>query len=92
MTKRTGDGVDKTLRNLFHKKETPKSAFVLLLLIYALSAVLTTMSSRIRGQVVLFDIPFEYSSLTGVFSLFSEPPTRPNSHAPTGIEARNSGR
>ena len=71
MTKRTGDGVDKTLRNLFHKKETPKSAFVLLLLIYALSAVLTTMSSRIRGQVVLFDIPFEYSSLTGVFSLLS---------------------
>lgn len=71
MTKRTGDGVDKTLRNLFHKKETPKSAFVLLLLIYALSAVLTTMSSRIRGHVVLFDIPFEYSSLTGVFSLLS---------------------
>lgn len=71
MTKRTGDGVDKTLRNLFHKKDTPKSAFVLLLLIYALSAVLTTMSSRIRGQVVLFDIPFEYSSLTGVFSLLS---------------------
>ncbi len=71
MTKRTGDGVDKTLRNLSHKKETPKSAFVLLLLIYALSAVLTTMSSRIRGQVVLFDIPFEYSSLTGVFSLLS---------------------
>ena len=43
----------------------------MLLLIYALSAVLTTMSSRIRGQVVLFDIPFEYSSLTGVFSLLS---------------------
>ena len=71
MTKRTGDGVDKTLRNLSLKRETPKSAFVLLLLIYALSAVLTTMSSRIRGHVVLFDIPFEYSSLTGVFSLLS---------------------
>lgn len=71
MTKRTGDGVDKTLRNLSLKRETPKSAFVLLLLIYAISAVLTTMSSRIRGQVVLFDIPFEYSSLTGVFSLLS---------------------
>lgn len=71
MTKRTGDGVDKTLRNLSLKRETPKSAFVLLLLIYAISAVLTTMSSRIRGQVVLFDIPFEYSSLTGVFSLLT---------------------
>lgn len=71
MTKRTGDGVDKTLRNLSLKRETPKSAFVLLLLIYAIAAVLTTMSSRIRGHVVLFDIPFEYSSLTGVFSLLT---------------------
>lgn len=71
MTKRTGEGVDKTLRNLSLKRETPKSAFVLLLLIYAIAAVLTTMSSRIRGQVVLFDIPFEYSSLTGVFSLLT---------------------
>ena len=71
MTKRTGDGVDKTLRNLSHKRETSKSAFVLLLLIYAIAAFLTTMSSRIKGQVVIFDIPFEYSSLTGVFSLLS---------------------
>ena len=46
MTKRTGDGVDKTLRNLFHKKETPKSAFVLLLLIYALSAVRVIQDPR----------------------------------------------
>jgi len=29
------------------------------------------MSSRIKGQVVIFDIPFEYSSLTGVFSLLT---------------------
>ena len=71
MTKRTGNGVDKTLRNLSLKRETPKSAFILLLLIYAIAAFLTTMSSRIRGQVVLFGIPFEYSSLTGVFSLIS---------------------
>ena len=67
MTKRTGDGVDKTLRNMSHKRETSKSAFVLLLLIYAIAAFLTTMSSRIKGQIVIFDIPFEYSSLTGVF-------------------------
>lgn len=71
MTKRTGDGVDKTLRNLSHKRETSKSAFVLLLLIYAIAAFLTTMSSRIKGQIVIFDIPFEYSSLTGVFSLLT---------------------
>ena len=71
MTKRTGDGVDKTLRNLSLKRETPKSAFILLLLIYAIAAFLTTMSSRVRGQVVIFNIPFEYSSLTGVFSLIT---------------------
>ena len=71
MTKRTGNGVDKTLRNLSLKRETPKSAFILLLLIYAIAAFLTTMSSMIRGQVVIFGIPFEYSSLTGVFSLIS---------------------
>ena len=71
MTKRTGDGVDKTLRNLSLKRETPKSAFILLLLLYAIAAFLTTMSSRVRGQVVIFNIPFEYSSLTGVFSLIT---------------------
>ena len=71
MTKRTGNGVDKTLRNLSLKRETPKSAFILLLLIYAIAAFLTTMSSRVRGQVSIFGIPFEYSSLTGVFSLIS---------------------
>ena len=71
MTRKPNTGVDKTLRNLSLKREAPKSAFILLLLIYAIAAFLTTMSSRIRGQVVIFDIPFEYSSLTGVFSLIS---------------------
>ena len=36
MTKKTNNGVDKTLRRLSLDRETPKSAFILLLLLYCL--------------------------------------------------------
>ena len=63
--------IDKTLLQLSRSKETPKSAFILLLLIYGISYFLTIAVARIPGSIVLFGIPFEYTTFTGVFSLLS---------------------
>lgn len=71
MTRRSNTNVDKTLRNLSLKREAPKSAFILWFLIYAISSFLAIMASRTPGQIILFGIPIEYSSLPGIFSLLS---------------------
>ena len=69
MTKRVNNGVDKTLRNLSLKREAPKSAFILLLLLYGIASFLTTATSRTPGEGVFFGIPVAFTSLTGVFSM-----------------------
>ena len=63
--------VDKTLRKLSLDKETPKGIFVLLLLLFLASVVLTSKISTSDGTMVLFDITFEIKSFTGIFSLLA---------------------
>ncbi|MBR4914581.1 MAG: bifunctional diguanylate cyclase/phosphodiesterase [Clostridiales bacterium] len=63
--------VDKTLRRLSLDKETPKGIFVLLLLLFLASVVLTSKISTSDGTMVLFDITFEIKSFTGIFSLLA---------------------
>ena len=72
MTRQTeNNSVDKTLRKLSLDKEAPKSAFILLILLYLISSALTVAVARIPGTINLFGLPIEYTSLTGVFSLLS---------------------
>ena len=71
MTKRTNRGVDNTLRKLSLKQEAPKSAFILLLILYAIGTFLTVAYSRIPGELVVAGIPIENTSLTGVFAMLS---------------------
>ena len=71
MTKRPNNGVDKTLRRLSLKQEAPKSAFIILLILYAMGTFLTIAYSRIPGEIVIAGIPVDYSSLTGVFAMLS---------------------
>ena len=72
MTRQTeNNSVDKTLRKLSLDKEAPKSAFILLVLLYLISSALTVAVARIPGTINLFGLPIEYTSLTGVFSLLS---------------------
>ena len=63
------NNLDKTLRKLSLNKEAPKSAFILLVLLYVIANVLTIAVARRPGTINLFGIPIEYTSLTGVFSL-----------------------
>ena len=72
MTRQTeNNSVDKTLRKLSLNKEAPRSAFVLLLLLYAIASSLTVAVARNPGTINLFGLPIEYKSLSGVFSLLS---------------------
>ena len=63
--------IDTTVRNLSLKKEAPKSAFVLIILLYAIAYFLITKTATSQETVILFGIPFEASSFTGVFSSLS---------------------
>ena len=63
--------IDTTVRNLSLKKEAPKSAFVLIILLYAIAYFLITKTATSQDTVILFGIPFEASSFTGVFSSLS---------------------
>ena len=60
--------VDKTLRKLSLDREAPKSAFILLVLLYGIAYFLTVTTGRMHGEVVILGVPLEYSSLPGVFS------------------------
>ena len=60
------NSVDKTLRKLSLDKEAPKSAFILLLILYAISSGATIAVARNPGTFSFFGIPIEYTSLTGV--------------------------
>ena len=69
MTKKTNNGVDKTLRRLSLDRETPKSAFILLLLLYGIATFLTRSSSNTQAEITLFGETMRFSALTGVFSM-----------------------
>ena len=69
MTKKTNNGVDKTLRRLSLDRETPKSAFILILLLYGIATFLTRSSSNTQAEITLFGETMRFSALTGVFSM-----------------------
>ena len=70
MTRQTDNNrVDKTLRMLSLNREAPKSAFVLLLLLFAISVFLTSRIATSDEITYLFGIPFENKSFTGIFSM-----------------------
>lgn len=60
--------VDKTLRKLSLDREAPKSAFILLVLLYAIATFLTVTTGSMHGETIIFGIPVEYTSLPGIFS------------------------
>ncbi len=61
--------IDKTLKNLSLNKEAPKSAFVLLMLLYAIATFLTIRASTMHGYVVISGTPINYIAFAGVFSM-----------------------
>ncbi len=69
MTKKTNNGVDKTLRRLSLDRETPKSAFILLLLLYGIAMFLTISSARTQAEISVLGESIPFNSLTGVFSM-----------------------
>ena len=68
MVKRNNN-IDKTLKNLSLNKEAPKSAFILLVLLYAIASFLTTRTSVMQGSIAIGDQMIKYNSFTGVFSM-----------------------
>lgn len=61
--------VDKTLRKLSLDKEAPKGVFVLLVVLFVFSIFLTSSISRSEATAVIFGIPFEIKSFTGISSM-----------------------
>ena len=59
------------MRDLSLKKETPKSAFILLVILYVISTILTIVASRSEGYIIAFDNEIRYASFAGVFSSLS---------------------
>lgn len=68
MVKRNNN-IDKTLKNLSLNKEAPKSAFILLVLLYAIASFLTTRTSVMQGSIAIGGQLIRYNSFTGVFSM-----------------------
>lgn len=68
MVKRNSN-IDKTLKNLSLNKEAPKSAFILLVLLYAITSFLTTRTSVMQGSMAIGNQMIKYNSFTGVFSM-----------------------
>ena len=68
MVKRNNN-IDKTLKNLSLNKEAPKSAFILLVLLYAIASFLTTRTSVMQGSMAIGDQMIRYNSFAGVFSM-----------------------
>ena len=69
MDKKSNNNIDKTLKKLSLNKEAPKSAFILLMLIYAISIFMTIKSSTTQGFVSIGGDYIAYSSFTGMFSM-----------------------
>ena len=70
-TRQTRNNMDKVMRELSLKKEAPKSAFILLVILYIIATVFTVIASRSEGYTTLFDNRVQYASFAGVFSSLS---------------------
>lgn len=70
-TRQTRNNMDKVMRELSLKKEAPKSAFILLVILYVIASVFTVIASRSEGYTTLFDNRIQYASFAGVFSSLS---------------------
>ena len=57
-----------TMRDLTLKREAPKSAFILIILIYLISSVLTVIASGSEGHMIVFNSLIPHSAFAGVFS------------------------
>ncbi len=68
---RKSNNIDKTLKNLSLNKEAPKSAFILLLLLFGIAHFLVLKSSTTPGAIFIFGMPVAYSAFAGVFSTLS---------------------
>ena len=71
MVKNGNYNIDRTVKNLSLKKETPKSAFILLMLLYVIGSFFTIRTSTVQGAIEIGGIQIAYSSFTGVFSMLS---------------------
>ena len=69
MDKKSNNNIDKTLIKLSLNKEAPKSAFILLMLIYAISIFMTIKSSTTQEFISIGGDLIAYSSFTGMFSM-----------------------
>lgn len=61
--------VDRTLRKLSLNREAPKSAFILLIMLFAISIFLTSRIATSEDTTYLFGIPFANKSFAGIFSM-----------------------
>lgn len=68
MVKRNNN-IDKTLKKLSLNKDAPKSAFILLVLLYTIASFLTTRTSVMQGSIAIGGQMIRYNSFTGVFSM-----------------------
>lgn len=68
MVKRNNN-IDKTLKNLSLNKEAPKSAFILLVLLYSIATFLTMRTSTMQGSIEISGQMLRYNSFAGVFSM-----------------------
>ena len=63
-----GKSIDSTLNDLSVRNDIPKSAFVLLLLVYIIVAFLVSQAATKEGIVMLFGRAVPYAAFSGVFS------------------------
>ena len=59
---------DKTLREIAIPKEVPKSAYVLILLLYFITSIVVVRISIMQGNVYLFGYPIRLSAFAGVLT------------------------
>ncbi len=65
------NNMDKVMHDLNMKKEAPVSAFILLLILYAIATFLTIAASRTQGSITVFENQVAIASFAGVFSSMS---------------------
>ena len=65
------NNMDKVMQDLSMKKETPKSVFIVLVMIYITASVFTVLASRSAGAIHVFENEVALASFAGVFSSVS---------------------
>ena len=63
--------MDKVMRDLSRRKETPYSVFIVLVMLYITSSVFTILASRSAGSIRVLDNDVMLASFAGVFSSIS---------------------